>query len=115
MMREFMELETSEICTTLGISSSNCWVILHPRPHRAAQSVSRTPGLWEVEHAELSRSHEAVFGKRERKLSFREEISLRMHLMMCKGCANFRQQMGFGAAAARYRQGSIDPTTKDAG
>ena len=29
MMREFMELETSEICTTLGISSSNCWVILH--------------------------------------------------------------------------------------
>jgi len=29
MMREFLELDTAEICTNLGISSSNCWVILH--------------------------------------------------------------------------------------
>ncbi|MBI1905768.1 MAG: sigma-70 family RNA polymerase sigma factor [Rhodocyclales bacterium] len=29
MMREFLELETVEICQQLGISTSNCWVILH--------------------------------------------------------------------------------------
>ena len=29
MMREFLDLDTSEICEQLGISNSNCWVILH--------------------------------------------------------------------------------------
>jgi RNA polymerase sigma-70 factor (TIGR02943 family) len=29
MMREFLELETAEICEQLEISNSNCWVILH--------------------------------------------------------------------------------------
>ncbi|NMG16102.1 sigma-70 family RNA polymerase sigma factor [Aromatoleum bremense] len=29
MMREFLELETAEICRQLGITSNNCWVILH--------------------------------------------------------------------------------------
>jgi len=29
MMREFLELDTGEICRQLGISTSNCWVILH--------------------------------------------------------------------------------------
>lgn len=29
MMREFLELDTPDICNTLGISASNCWVILH--------------------------------------------------------------------------------------
>ncbi|MDH3354661.1 MAG: sigma-70 family RNA polymerase sigma factor [Chromatiales bacterium] len=29
MMREFLGLETSDICTELNISESNCWVILH--------------------------------------------------------------------------------------
>ncbi len=28
-MREFLGLEASDICKELGISSSNCWVILH--------------------------------------------------------------------------------------
>lgn len=28
-MREFLGLETEEICKELGLSSSNCWVILH--------------------------------------------------------------------------------------
>jgi RNA polymerase sigma-70 factor (ECF subfamily) len=28
-MREFLELEVAEICKELGITSSNCWVILH--------------------------------------------------------------------------------------
>lgn len=29
MMREVLGLETDEICKELGISSSNCWVLLH--------------------------------------------------------------------------------------
>lgn len=29
MMREFLELETGEICSQLGLSTANCWVILH--------------------------------------------------------------------------------------
>lgn len=29
MMREFIGLETAEICAELGISNSNCWVMLH--------------------------------------------------------------------------------------
>lgn len=29
MMREFLGLETAEICSELAISESNCWVILH--------------------------------------------------------------------------------------
>ncbi len=29
MMREMLELETTEICRELAISESNCWVILH--------------------------------------------------------------------------------------
>lgn len=29
MMREFLGLETEEICKETGISSSNCWVVLH--------------------------------------------------------------------------------------
>jgi RNA polymerase sigma-70 factor (TIGR02943 family) len=29
MMREWLELETGEICKALGITSTNCWVLLH--------------------------------------------------------------------------------------
>ncbi|MNO07498.1 RNA polymerase sigma factor [compost metagenome] len=29
MMREWLELETEEICKELGISSSNAWVMLY--------------------------------------------------------------------------------------
>ena len=29
MMREFLEFDTAEICKQLGISTGNCWVILH--------------------------------------------------------------------------------------
>ena len=30
----------------------------------------------------------------ERPLSMTERMSLRLHLMMCTGCANFKDQMG---------------------
>lgn len=29
MMREFLDLQTAEICKELGISANNCWVLLH--------------------------------------------------------------------------------------
>jgi RNA polymerase sigma-70 factor (ECF subfamily) len=29
MMREILGLETDEICKETGISTSNCWVVLH--------------------------------------------------------------------------------------
>lgn len=29
MMREWLELDTKEVCATLGITSSNLWVMLH--------------------------------------------------------------------------------------
>jgi len=29
----------------------------------------------------------------ERPLRWREQVSLRVHLMMCSGCTNFRKQM----------------------
>jgi len=29
----------------------------------------------------------------DRELSLRERLSLRMHIMMCKGCTNFEEQM----------------------
>ena len=29
MMREILGLETDEICKEAGISTSNCWVVLH--------------------------------------------------------------------------------------
>jgi DNA-directed RNA polymerase specialized sigma24 family protein len=29
MMREWLELDTPEICKELGITSTNCWVLLH--------------------------------------------------------------------------------------
>ncbi|OGA46908.1 MAG: hypothetical protein A3F74_03730 [Betaproteobacteria bacterium RIFCSPLOWO2_12_FULL_62_58] len=41
---------------------------------------------------------------RERRLGLWERISLKLHLMMCGGCNNFRKQLDFiGNAIRRYR------------
>lgn len=41
---------------------------------------------------------------RERRLGLWERISLKLHLMMCDGCNNFRKQLDFiGIAIRRYR------------
>ena len=37
----------------------------------------------------------------DRELGFGERLSLRLHLAMCRGCSNFKQQMGFLRAACR--------------
>ena len=37
----------------------------------------------------------------DRKLSWRERLALRIHVMMCDGCTNFRKQMDFIRRACR--------------
>lgn len=42
---------------------------------------------------------------RERGLGLGERLSLRLHLMLCAGCNNFRKQLDFiGTAMRRYRR-----------
>ena len=42
---------------------------------------------------------------RDRRLGLRERIALRLHLMVCTGCDNFRKQLDFiGTAMRRYRR-----------
>lgn len=38
----------------------------------------------------------------DRVLAVRERIQLEMHLTMCRGCRNYRQQMAFLRAACRH-------------
>jgi 3-methyladenine DNA glycosylase AlkD len=41
---------------------------------------------------------------RERHLGLWEKLSIKLHLMMCDGCNNFRKQLDFiSAAIRRYR------------
>ena len=37
----------------------------------------------------------------DRKLRLKEKLPLKFHLLMCSGCANFRQQMDFLRQACR--------------
>ena len=37
----------------------------------------------------------------ERKLGVAEQLALRLHLLICDGCRNFRRQLAFIRAAAR--------------
>lgn len=54
----------------------------------------------------------------ERGLQLQERMSLRMHLMMCSGCTNFRKQMqALRVAMQHYASGaaistSDEPTSK---
>ncbi|WP_373507447.1 zf-HC2 domain-containing protein [Thiocapsa sp.] len=41
----------------------------------------------------------------DRPLRWRERVALRFHLMMCGGCRNFKDQIGFLRAAIRQRSG----------
>lgn len=45
----------------------------------------------------------------ERPLAMWERMKLKMHLMMCTGCSNYRTQMGaIRAAMHRYAEGRAD-------
>ncbi|PLX75689.1 MAG: hypothetical protein C0607_07090 [Azoarcus sp.] len=54
----------------------------------------------------------------DRGLSLRERLSLRMHIMMCKGCTNFEEQMRqLRTMTRRYASGDTgaqDDTTPPA-
>ncbi len=39
----------------------------------------------------------------DRTLRWRERVALRMHVLMCSGCANFRKQMAFLRKVCRQR------------
>jgi hypothetical protein len=48
----------------------------------------------------------------ERNLQLQEQIPLRMHLLMCSGCTNFRKQMSIlRDAMQRYANGGAISTT----
>lgn len=50
----------------------------------------------------------------ERPLSLWEGMSLKMHLMTCKGCSNYRLHMRFlRAAMHRYAEGRAVTGTRD--
>jgi len=45
----------------------------------------------------------------DRKLGAGERLKLEMHLTLCRGCRNFRQQMEFLRAACRRLLGRDEP------
>ena len=46
----------------------------------------------------------------DRKLDLSEGMPLRLHLLMCDGCRNYRQQLDFLRAASRQiKDGSAPP------
>ena len=44
---------------------------------------------------------ELLLESQDRRLSFPERLSLRVHLLLCKGCARFRDQLAFLSGAVR--------------
>ena len=43
----------------------------------------------------------------DRRLGIAERLGLRLHLLLCDGCANFRRQLAFmRAAIRRHRDGT---------
>lgn len=50
----------------------------------------------------------------ERKLTFKEKVSLKVHIMMCTGCRNFGDQMQTLRQIARdYAKGEIKGRNKN--
>ncbi|MBL8450594.1 MAG: zf-HC2 domain-containing protein [Dechloromonas sp.] len=50
----------------------------------------------------------------DRNLSTRERMAMKLHLMMCTGCRNFRGQMDFlRQAMHRYAAGNAASDSKD--
>lgn len=45
----------------------------------------------------------------DRRLTRGERLGLRLHLLICKGCRNFRQQMTFVRQACRHERGDDKP------
>ena len=41
----------------------------------------------------------------DRPITFREKLTMRLHLMMCRGCRNFEKQLAFIRKASRELTG----------
>ncbi len=61
--------------------------------------------------------HDATFlmsQRQERTLSFSERMKLRLHMTMCRGCANFdRQLAGLGQAARAFAVTNTDDESEN--
>lgn len=43
----------------------------------------------------------------DRPITFREKLTMRLHLMMCRGCRNFEKQLAFIRKASRELTGKL--------
>ena len=43
----------------------------------------------------------------DRPITFREKLTMRLHLMMCRGCRNFEKQLTFIRKASRELKGKL--------
>lgn len=60
--------------------------------------------------------HDATFllsQARERPLAFSERMKLRLHVTMCRSCANFERQLPKLTDAARNYAARTDPSQED--
>lgn len=60
--------------------------------------------------------HDATFllsQARERPLAFSERMKLRLHVTMCRSCANFERQLPTLTDAARNYAARTDPSQED--
>lgn len=61
--------------------------------------------------------HDATFlmsQRQERRLSFSERMKLRLHMTMCRGCANFDRQLpGLGQAARAFAVTNTDDESEN--
>ncbi|OYU99069.1 MAG: RNA polymerase subunit sigma [Burkholderiales bacterium PBB5] len=81
MMREWLELETDEICKALAITPTNLWVLLHRARLRLRECLQQR---W------LTPTRTLV-----------ERLSLRLHWLACSNCARFADQ-------SRQLRGALD-------
>lgn len=60
--------------------------------------------------------HDATFllsQARERPLAFSERMKLRLHVSLCRGCANFERQLPVLGDVARTYAGEADPQPEE--
>ena len=96
VMREVLELSTEEICKELGITATNCWVMLH-RARFEPAGLPRDEVVYDQMRLipTLQGSAELLSQAQDRPLTLREKLVLYVHLPLCDGCRNFKAQLAF--------------------
>lgn len=115
MMREFLGFESGEICSRLGITTSDCHVILHRARLKLRacmdSGMGPTPGRAMLSGKGVAR---VCSDELERPLRLDERTALQLLLMLCTGCTNCRRQMrtlrqfAQSCAAGRAPRGAPD-------